>query len=262
MLCEICQIDRGYLSVIRESSVVKNVVKLLRRTGTSALENDREKREEREEEKAEKMVDREITVIEKIGLLELLLVLVKGDVEISDEEELIEVVLELEEEGNKHAEEEEEEGKGEGEGEGGKEEEKREWEDLSERAHELVWVMERLKKRREEKEGKRKERIEWTEMKNEEEIDEENTEMKKECVEMERENCMLDGENRKVKEEVAGMKEENKHMKTFCPLITSLDNTSVTFPEQTGMKREGNLIIHTGNTAILNCFIGGVLTSV
>ena len=51
--------------------------------------------------------------------------------EIREEEEMKELLMELEEEGNKHVEEELE-----GEGE----EEKREWEELSERACMLVWI--------------------------------------------------------------------------------------------------------------------------
>ena len=45
-------------------------------------------------------------------------------------------------------------------------------------------------------------------------------------------------------------------------LITSLDETSVIFREDDGIKREGNTIIHHGPHSVLNCFIGGVMESV
>ena len=46
-------------------------------------------------------------------------------------------------------------------------------------------------------------------------------------------------------------------------VITSLDETSVIFPEKDGIKREGNTIIpHGSKWAVRNCFIGGEMTSV
>ena len=46
-------------------------------------------------------------------------------------------------------------------------------------------------------------------------------------------------------------------------VITSLDETSVVFPQSDGIQREGNSISHHGsNYSIRNCFVGGVMTSV
>ena len=45
-------------------------------------------------------------------------------------------------------------------------------------------------------------------------------------------------------------------------IITSLDETSVVFPQTDRIKREGNTIIHHGEHSCRNCFIGGVMTSV
>ena len=47
-------------------------------------------------------------------------------------------------------------------------------------------------------------------------------------------------------------------------VISSLDGTSVKFtPNNNGIKREGNAIIHNGQSySYRNCFIGGVMASV
>ena len=90
-----------------------------------------ENRRTEEEEKGGMEVERlEMRVGEKISLIELLNELVKEGMEIVEEEEMNEVLMELEEEGNKHV------------------EEKREWEELSEKAHQLTWMMEKMKNRR------------------------------------------------------------------------------------------------------------------
>ena len=139
-LKEICKKDGRYKEVIKESYIVKNAVILLggRSRGNGG---------------GKEMEWKEMGVGEKIKLIELLGALVKGGVEMKEEEELKEVLMELEEEGNKHVEEgegeEEEEGEEEGEGRGKREEEKREWEELSERARNLVWLLEKMKNRRE-----------------------------------------------------------------------------------------------------------------
>ena len=44
--------------------------------------------------------------------------------------------------------------------------------------------------------------------------------------------------------------------------ITSLDKTSVIFPQADSIKREENKIIHFGGPAGRTCFIGGEMTSV
>ena len=63
------------------------------------------------------------------------------------------------------------------------------------------------------------------------------------------------------KGEEEGRRRKEEEAKKYIP-ITSLDGTSVTFPESDGIKREGNAIIHHGSTSNRNCFIGGVMTSV
>ena len=149
-LKEICKKDGRYKEVIKESSIVKNAVILLGggRRGNGG-ETVRKEGEEGDEEKGGmevECVETNLNVGEKISLIELLSDLVKGGIEIGEEEEMKEVLMELEEEGNKHVEEEIE---GEGENEEEKEEEKREWEELSEKARNLVWVIEKMKNRRE-----------------------------------------------------------------------------------------------------------------
>ena len=169
----------------------------------------------------------------------------------------------MEEEGNKHVEEEIEVEE--------KEEEKREWEELSEKAQHLVWVIEKMKNRRE---GKKN--VTWKMIQKEKE------EMEKRVVEAERgreeekkkrEEAELKMERIKIELEEMKKKEGVLHTQTpsntppITPnafsVITSLDGTSVIFPEKDGIKREGNTIIpHGSKWAVRNCFIGGEMTSV
>ena len=270
LLYELVKKDKSYLSVIKESAIVKNAVKLL--SGGERRKTDEDERKEAEEreqgmegriedEKGKEGIDCELKVMEKEKLLELLVELVKGGI-VLDEEEIMEVALSLEEEANEHMEDGDREG--EGEGDGGEAEEnageKREWEELGERAHELVWVMEMMKKGREKKDMRKV--IDWMETRKEEEAEKENSELKKNSIQMERENYQLSAEGRVLKEEMDGVKKDNEHLKELCPIITSLDDTSVTFPHGDGIKREGNTIIHQGSNSYLNCFLGGVMTSV
>ena len=163
---------------------MKNAVKLLGGKRKEEAEGEKEGREEDgggERGGRGEMLCSELTVRGKTRLLELLVTLVKGGVEVSDEEELMEVVMRLEEEANESV----EEGEGEGEGEGEeKGREKREWEELSERAHEFVWVIETMKRCRGRREENRKAELEWTEKRKEECIEKENDRMKKENVEI------------------------------------------------------------------------------
>ena len=102
-LHEICEKDNMYVKVIKESSVVKNAVKLLesggRRRQTERKETEGEEEGEGKEEGGDGITgmkeDSELRIGEKIKLLELLLLLVKRGIEISEEEELMEVVLRL-----------------------------------------------------------------------------------------------------------------------------------------------------------------------
>ena len=240
---EMCEKDRRYVKVVRTLTIVKNAVKMLggkmgrRRRGKQEMRREDGEEGEGGEDKEERGSDEiscELRNRSKIQLLELLVEVVEGGMkiwEILDEEELMEVVLELEEEGNKHlGGGREEEGRGEGEEGEEKEEEKREWEELSERAHELVWVMETMKRDREMRGMKKRREIEWMESMKEEEIEKENDLMKKNSLEMERENYRLEGENGGMKEEMGRLKEDNIHLKELCPIFRSVDDIKLTFP--------------------------------
>ena len=215
----------------------------------------------------------EMRVREKISLIEVLNELVKGGVEIvgkeEEEEEMKEVLMELEEEGNKHVEE-EMEGK-----EGGEKEEeaKREWEELSEKARNFVWVLEKMKNRRE---GKKGGTLKMSKRK-EEEMEKKEAEMEKKVEEEKNKKEEAEQRNRELEAQIERMKQEMEQMKkestltvpksTDAPIssgpITSLDETSVTFPLTDGIKRDGNVILRTGaDREDRNCFIGGPMTSV
>ena len=141
---EICKKDRRYKEVIIDCYLVKNAVILL---GGRRRENSEEGEKKGEEktvgeggkEEGKQIGCIEMRVGEKIMLIELLCELVKEGMEMREEEEMKEVLMELEEEGNQHIEE---------EIEGETEEEKREWEELSEKARNLVWLLEKMETRR------------------------------------------------------------------------------------------------------------------
>ena len=265
-LKEICKKDGRYKEVIKESYIVKNAVILLggRSRGNGG---------------GKEMEWKEMGVGEKIKLIELLGALVKGGVELKEEEEMEEVLMELEEEGNRHVEEgegeEEEEGEEEGEGRGKREEEKREWEELSEKARELIWRMEGVKNRRE---GKKRETLKMMKKREEEmekRIEEAERGREEANKKMEEEKKRGREEKRVLEERIERMEKEMERMKkeggisplqptypSTPTLITSLDATSVIFSQKDGIKREGNTIIHHGRDSPRNCFIGGVMTSV
>ena len=235
-LKELCRKSAEYLEKIKNVAFVKNAVTLLggkkEKKGVEekkGKEEGGEKKKEEEEEGEDEV--RQMEVGEKIALIELLSELVKGGIDIGEEEELKEALMELEEEANEHV---EDEIKGEGEGEE-KEEEKREWEELSEKAHQLVWVMEKMKNRRE---GKKIETMKM--MKKEREA------LIKRCLIP---SLLL----------ILGLLIFS-HLSSGG--ITPFDSISVTFPEKDGIKQDGDAIIHHGSDSYRNCFIGGVLTSV
>ena len=261
-LKEICKKDGRYKEVIKESYIVKNAVILL--GGRRKMNGG-----------GKEMEWKEMGVGEKIKLIELLGALVKGGVELKEEEEMEEVLMELEEEGNKHVEEGEAEEEREGGGEEGKEE-KEEWEELSERAHELIWRMEGVKNRRE---GKKRETMKM--MKKEKEEMARRMEEERRGREEEKKRADEEKKNKEEAEErIERMEEEMERMKkeggiaTLQPpypstlnAITSLDATSVIFPQRDRIKRERNTIINTSTKNVLSgtdrhCFIGGVMTSV
>ena len=275
-LAAMCEMDRKYVKVLRRLTIIGNAAKLLggrrgrRRKEKGEISGEGGEGGEEEEggedrgEGGSDVQSCELRIGEKIELIEILVCVIEGGGVISgilDEEELMEVVLELEEEARRHIE--EAEGGEEGEEKDG---EMREWEELSERAHELVWVMETMKKgrRRGRRGEKRKDGLEWMEKRKEEEIEKENSSMKKNSEEMERENYRIGGENRGMKEEMDRTKEDNVHLKELCPIYTSLDDIKVTFSPNDGLKREGNTIITNNGHALYwkHCFIGEVMTSV
>ena len=257
-LLELCQKDKRYLNLIRESSIVKNAPKILRGGAVQRRRGD----DKEEEEKKRPVEDySEVDVRGKIRLLELLVEVVNGGMEEKYQEELLETVLQLDYEANTHLEEEEGEGEGEGEeeGEGGKEREKMEWEELSERVNELVWVMESLKKRRKKN---RKSELEWMERKKEENIEKENEEMRKKTEEMERENYRIEGENRELSEEMGRIQEDNSHLKELCPQPLTLNEMRLNFTHPDKIRREENQIVHYGSEGFANCLLGEVLSEV
>ena len=202
---DICKKDVRFKEVVKECHLVKNAVSLL-----GGRRKEKGKREEKdgkadregeggkgEEEKGAMEVEFvEMKVGEKISLIELLSELVKGGVEIKEEEEMKEVLMELEEEGNKHVEEEMEEGEE-------KEGEKMEWEELSEKACMLVRMMEKMKNRRE---GKKSGTLKMM-MKEKEEMEKKVEEAEKG---REEERRGREEEKKKVKEEKKKREEEKR----------------------------------------------------
>ena len=282
---EIWTKDGRYKGVIEDSYIVKNAVMMLGGRRVVKVGERWEGREGEGKGGRGKIIG-EIGVGEKIKLIELLYELVKGGVKMREEEEMKEVLMELEEEGNEHV---EEGDKGEEEG-GGKEwvkeeeEEKREWEELSEKARSLVWVIESAEKRREGKKRESMKKIKEEKEEMEKKIEEERRgreEERKRCDEAKKEKEELERKRREGEERIERMKKEIEELKkeggislpppsntpsttaSGLKLITSLDETSVVFPQSDLIKREENTIIHHGRSMyVRNCFIGGVMTSV
>ena len=68
-------------------------------------------------------------------------------------------------------------------------------------------------------------------------------------------------EKKKMEERIRNLERMVEEMKSHR--ISSLDGTSVQFPQNDGIKREGNTLIHHGSSgSYRHCFIGGVMTSV
>ena len=257
-LNEICQKDSRYVKVIQELSVVKNAVELLggrRRDEQCGINGDKEDEDDGQESKGRKeetgrMVWSELRVKEKIGLLELLSGLVKRGVEMEDEEELKEVGMKLEEEGNKHL----EDGKGEEEKKKEGEEEKREWEELSEKAHTFVWMMEKIKARRE---GKKSQTLRM---------------MKK----MEEKEGKLEADNGRLEEEVNALKAEIGRLKKYeegesitkgtfrvntVSEVKVLSQMRMLFGDYSVLKAENNSIVHNYTPSYSSGFLGDKLNN-
>ena len=257
-LTEICKKDSGSMKMIRELNVVKNAIELLRGRkkeggGGVGKRVEDEKDKEDEERKGRKedrggKVRREWRMKEKIGLLELLSGLVKRGVEMEDEEGLEEIGMELEEEGNQHVEGEEIEGEGKEKGGGGggeeEEEEKREWEELSEKAHQFVWVLNKMKARRE---GRKSQTLRM--MKRMEEKDEKLQESDERM-----------GSGGTIREEKEKMKKESYRVikVTERKLINEM---GVLFGDWSILKVEHNSIVHNSEGTFVSAFIGEKMTS-
>ena len=271
-MSSLCKKDGRYMEVIKDSYVVKNAVILLGgqkkkegegekdvKEGEEATEEEMGRREE-EKGRVEMVECIEMRVREKISLLELLSELVKGGVEMEDEEELKEVGMMLEEEGNNHVEEEIEGGegrKGEEVEENEKEkdeEEKREWEELSEKAHQLVWVMEKMKNRRE---GKRSDTMRMVKR-----MKEKDGKVEDDKERMEEEKQRAIEEKRKMEEELKAKKEEDEgwqNLGTRIGLSRSLEEVGVEFGDGSVMRTENNSIIHNNEPRWVPGFVGGKL---
>ena len=256
-LNKICKKDGKYVKVIQELTVVKNAIQLLggrRKTEGGGVGNEEaEEEEEKEKEKNEGrggLIFCELRVREKIGLLELLSGLVKRGVEMEDEEELKEVGMKLEEEGNKHL----EDGKGEEEKKKEGEEEKREWEELSEKAHTFVWMMEKIKARRE---GKKSQTLRM---------------MKK----MEEKEGKLEADNGRLEEEVNALKAEIGRLKKYeegesitkgtfrvntVSEVKVLSQMRMLFGDYSVLKAENNSIVHNYTPSYSSGFLGDKLNN-
>ena len=71
----------------------------------------------------------------------------------------------------------------------------------------------------------------------------------------------IEVEKNEMEERIRSLERELNELKSYP--ITSLDSTSVTFPQKDHIKREGNAIIHHGDDLLSRtCFIGRVMTSV
>ena len=157
----------------------------------------------------------------------------------------------------------------------------------------LVRMMEKMMNRREGKKSrtmkgmrKEKEEMKKKEVEMEKKVEEEKKradEEKRMKEEERKQKSEALGKNRELEERISRMREEMEEMKkkkegvvhTLAPsntppittiastVITSLDRTSVKFtPNNDYIKREGNTIIHHGDTSVGNCFIGGEMKSV
>ena len=236
--------DDRYISMIGECEIIRDAVATLRRRTIGEGE------EEEEEEEG-------VSVREKNGILGILLEMVEVGGWRGGYEELEEVVGRLEEEGEKEW----RERKGKREGRGGD--------------GEMISLRGTMKNLEEEKKGREEEKKRADEerrMKEEErkKVDEEKRRGAEE-KRMKEEAERREAEEKRMKEEEerrAGEMEErirNLEHELYLlkhPPITSLDGTSLTFPQNNGIKREGNTIIHHGSYSFRNCFIGGEMRSV
>ena len=253
-------------------------------SSSSSSSSAEQKKEEEEEEEEEG-----VSVSEKNGILGIVLEVVEGGGWKGSYSELEEVVWRLEEEGEKEWRERKKGGR-----------EWNEWKEMGRLAHGVGWGIEKRKKMeggggggqeysvisigsvkkemaeekrlREESEKRaneeKKRADEEKRMKEEEKRGREEEKRKREVAEREKKELeerlkRMNGEmeEKKKREEEERNRKEEEEKKKYRP-ITSLDRTSVIFPQTDNIKREGNTIIHHGpDYSCRNCFIGGVMTS-
>ena len=226
-----------------------------------------------------------VSVVEKNGILGIVLEVVEGGGWIGEYSELEEVVGMLEEEGEKECRERKRKG-----GRGWSE-----WKEMGRLAHDVVWEIEKKKKISEggedecgiisvlkmkkelEEEKKRAEEEKRKREESEQRMNAEKNEEKRLREQSEKrlneEKKRADGEKRELEQTIHRLEAELENRgeeqrrkqaeeENRWRLITSLDGPSVTFPKTDNIKREGNTIIHHGSGSYRNCFIGGVMTSV
>ena len=266
--------DERYIRMIGESEIIVNGVSILGRRTIGDGEEGEEEGEEVKEKKEEEGKEEGVSVREKNGILGIVLEVVEGGGWRGSYEELEEAVGRLEEEGKKRwMEKRREEG-----GRGG-----REWKEMGRLARDVLWGIEERRGRgergegeiltfvgmkknlEEEKKGREEEkRLREESEKNLKVSERQKKEMEERLHNAEREMAEIkkreEEERRKEEEEERKKREEEE--KRYL-LITSLDGTSVTFPQGDEITTEGNTITHHGTENIWrNCFIGGVMTSV
>ena len=248
------------------------------------------------EKEGEEEEEEGVNVLEKNGILGIVLEVVEGGGWKGSYEELEEVVGRLEEEGERGWR--ERRGK-KREGGGRVNNGGIEWREMGRLSREIGWAIEKRKREKEGKEGEgeiitldgmkknladEKKRAEEERKKREDaetEREQEKTGREESEKRLKEENRLREEaergreeEKRKKEESEKRMEEEKKQLEEriqdlerevnelkYKP-ITSLDGPLVTFPQSDGIKREGNTILRYGSDSNRNCFIGPVMTSV
>ena len=187
-----------------------------------------------------------VSIEEKEGLIQLLILLIREGIPFDDEAELLRIASTIEEEADEKCEEVKEE------------EEREQWERLEDGATKLIKT---LKKKKGEKST-----MSGIEKGNKAELEEEKKkrqEVEKEAKEKEKDTkAKLDAITRERDELKTKLQQkEEEERKRYSP-ITTLSNVRVYFPKTDGIKNEGNTIIHHGAEGYRNAVIGDAMTEV
>ena len=86
--------------------------------------------------------------------------------------------------------------------------------------------------------------------------------MKKDSVEMEKENSRLTEEIERMKEEIARLSEDNERLKELEPIITSLSQFDLYVSNSSQLNVQDNKIIHVGSSSYETCVFKGILEPV